>query len=94
MKTEAEIHAEIERRAEEFSTYRSDKPHEGLNIHAFDQYVGFKHGATLGREIEREQVRELIAECWEAIRHCECRGAIGLEEPLTKYQAARGDDHE
>lgn len=94
MKTEAEIQELIEQRAEEFSTYRSDEPHEGLNIHAFDQYVGFKHGVTLGREIERGQVKGLVEAACAALDRPASMTFLVLLKEIKKYQAARGDDHE
>lgn len=113
MKTEAEIQAEIKKKADEYRREkwkRHDDFRDPYKTPAITEWTtgdaaeeAFKSGATLGREIEREQVRELISSIKN--HHSEwCERHEGKEvclsecsklcSALAKYQAARGDDHE
>lgn len=88
MKTEAEIQELIERRAKLYAA----------NIHSeyIPEYTArdFLAGATLGREIEREQVRALIEAACAALDRPASMTFLVLLKEIKKYQAARGDDHE
>lgn len=98
MKTEAEIQAEIERRVGEYEC-ATQHPEREWNENDY-KYRDCLAGVTLGREIERERVRKLIRlvqfEGLPALRQSGLNVSLSndIQNALTKYQAARGDDHE
>lgn len=88
MKTEAEIHAEIQILAQSHKG--------GISNAVFD-------GVALGREIEQDQVRELVEASKDIILLAQRSGMLNepgnmcahlrrLDKSLTAYQAARGHE--
>ena len=99
MKTEAEIQAEIEKKAEEHLKQERGDTQEYIELSFREGQLprSFKQGVTLGREIEREQMREFVKEVSEIIYNPRYSSQIAItafETIVTKYQATRGDDHE